>query len=78
MNETDFAAIFKFFETTAPDVAGRCADPISEEADHLISHLQSGNATPSDKGRLATLLKENPEWVAAFVRRIRPAEAEES
>lgn len=71
MNEPDLNILTRFLGYFDPDVEGRAAEPPPRDIAALLKTFAAGDATTAERGRVATLLKEHPEWVRHLAQAIR-------
>ncbi len=71
MTDQDLDILTRFLGFFDPDVEGRAAEPPPRDIAALLQRFAAGEATPAERARVATLLKEHPEWVRHLAQAIR-------
>ncbi|HEY1052725.1 MAG TPA: hypothetical protein VGE39_23300 [Prosthecobacter sp.] len=71
MNEQDLDILTRFLNQFDPEVEGRAAEPPPPDVAERLNRFASGDSSATERGSVAGLLKEHPEWVRYLAQAIR-------
>lgn len=70
-DDQDLLILTRFLNRFDPDVEGRAAEPPPADVAARLDRFAAGEADAAERGSVAGLLKEHPEWVRYLAGAIR-------
>ena len=70
-DDQDLLILTRFLNRFDPDVEGRAAEPPPADVAARLDRFAAGEADAAERGSVAGLLKEHPEWVRDLAGAIR-------
>ncbi len=70
-DDQDLLTLTRFLNHFDPDVEGRAAEPPPADVAERLNRFAAGEADATERGHVAGLLKEHPEWVRYLAGAIR-------
>lgn len=62
-DDQDLLILTRFLNQFDPDVEGRAAEPPPADVAERLNRFAAGDADAAERGSVAGMLKEHPEWV---------------
>ena len=70
-DDQDLLILTRFLNSFEPDVEGRAAELPPADVAERLNRFAAGEADPAERGSVASLLKEHPQWVRYLAGAIR-------